>query len=56
MAIEVKQLVIKSNVINGQDSPAVSVVTEEELDAQQEEVLKRCFKMIQQQRVQTRER
>lgn len=56
MSIEIKQLVIKSNVVEGTDSANLSLVTETELAEQKEQLLKSCLQLIQQKRTEARER
>jgi hypothetical protein len=56
MSIEIKQLVIKSSVIEGGESASMALVTEAELDEQKAQLLKACQQLIQQKRTETRER
>ncbi|MGX9460847.1 DUF5908 family protein [Shewanella sp. A14] len=56
MSIEIKQLVIKSSVVDGGEGASFPVVTEAELDEQKEQLLKACLQLIQQKRTEIRER
>ncbi|MGI2112279.1 DUF5908 family protein [Shewanella frigidimarina] len=56
MSIEIKQLVIKSSVVEGGESASLPLMTEAELDEHKEQMLKSCLQLIQQKRTETRER
>jgi hypothetical protein len=56
MAIEIKQLVIKSSVVEGGESSNQALVTETELEQQKEQLLKACLRLINQRQTETRER
>ncbi|WP_179079073.1 DUF5908 family protein [Shewanella sp. UCD-KL12] len=56
MSVEIKQLVIKSNVVSEDKSESLELVDESDLRQHTEQLLKSCSGMIKRNRSETRER